>query len=199
MSDSMDVNLIKKTLRKEISARRNQLSVCEMDELSQEIFKQVLSLNVLSSDKKVLTYVSYKSEVRTNNIIEYCLCHNIDVYTPKVIEDHMDFYKISSYGELKSGAYGILEPITSDKYKSNKRINHIMNDIIIMPGLVFDTNGGRIGYGGGYYDRYLCTHIHLLKIAVCYDFQLIESGIIPKDQYDISPDIIVTDKRILNF
>jgi 5-formyltetrahydrofolate cyclo-ligase len=113
----------------------------------------------------------------------------------------MNFYKISSYDELQSGAYGILEPITNEKYVPSQICNDISGnktkDIIIIPGLVFDIKGNRIGYGGGYYDRYLLEHKNLIKCAVCYDFQIVDEGIIPYGKYDVKVDAIVTDKRLV--
>lgn len=191
MTNKMMNPTTKNELRKSMSNRRNLLTEEEIQQRSGEIFWRLLSLELLNSKRSVLTYVNYKSEVNTSFLIDYCLRHKISVYTPKVTDSHMDFYQITSYKDLKPGAFGILEPVTSDRYTADAK------DIIIMPGLVFDTDGHRLGYGGGYYDRYLSRYQHLLKIAVCYDFQIISTQNIPFDIYDIKPDMIITDNRIL--
>lgn len=199
----MDNNVSKKSLRHDMSCKRNMLTAQDIDILSEKIFSRLLSLNILTDKKSILTYVSYKSEVKTYKIIDYCFNNSISVYAPKVKGECMDFYKISSYKELDYGAYGILEPINENIYVENYDNNciseiHKPYDIIIMPGLIFDTDGNRLGYGGGYYDRYLSKYNNLYKIAICYDFQIIDNNIISAEPHDIKPDIIITDKRIIN-
>lgn len=192
----MNVNISKKSLRKDMSYKRNMLSNEDIDVLSESIFEKLMSLDMLTRDINILTYVSYKSEVKTNKIIDYCFDNNITVYTPKVRGENMDFYKISSYKQLEKGAYGILEPVSEDMYVNNNYDKP--KDIIIMPGLIFDPDGNRLGYGGGYYDRYLYKHKNLYKIAICYDFQVTDNNIISAEPHDIKPDMIITDKRIIN-
>lgn len=199
----MDNSISKKSLRREMSCKRDMLMSQEISELSEKIFNRLISLNILRPEISVLTYVSYKSEVKTDLIIKYCFNNDISLYTPRVVGESMDFYKISSYNQLKHGAYGILEPTTTDVYIGNHENNyeqevHKLYNIIIMPGLIFDIQGNRLGYGGGYYDRYLNKYKNLYKIAVCYDFQIINNNIIPAEPYDIKPDIIITDKQIIN-
>lgn len=191
----MNVNISKKSLRKDMSYKRHILSNEDIDVLSESIFEKLISLDILTRDINILTYVSYKSEVKTNKIIDYCFDNNITVYTPKVREENMDFYKISSYKQLEKGAYGILEPVSEDMYVNNNYDKP--KDIIIMPGLIFDSDGNRLGYGGGYYDRYLFKHKNLYKAAICFDFQIIDNNIIFAEPHDVKPDIIITDKRII--
>lgn len=203
----MDNNISKKSLRHEMSCKRDMLMPHNISELSRKIYNNLISLNVLTQEISVLTYVSYKSEVKTDLIIEHCFNNDISVYVPRVAGKDMDFYKISSYSQLDYGAYGILEPTVQDIYIDkceNSCENYYKHDIqktydiIIMPGLIFDVQGNRLGYGGGYYDRYLNKHKNLYKIAICYDFQITDNNIIPAEPYDVKPDIIVTDKRIIN-
>ena len=86
------------------------------------------------------------------------------------------------------GAYGILEPDTKDLMKEQKAL-------ILMPGLAFDEEKNRIGYGGGFYDKYLEKHPDFFKVALPYDFQIYKK--LNTEQFDIKPDIIVTDQRVI--
>ena len=101
----------------------------------------------------------------------------------------MEAVKIVDLTNLKEDKYGILEP-TKDIEAMNK--NEL--DLVIMPGLAFDTNGGRLGYGGGYYDKYLQKIAgNLSKVALAYDFQIVQE--VPKEEHDIKVDYIITEKR----
>lgn len=101
----------------------------------------------------------------------------------------MDFYVIRDKSELSIGSYGILEPVTDTIIYPDEK------SLIIMPGLVFDTKGNRIGYGGGYYDKYISEYNLGLKAAICFDFQIIEENIIEVEDTDVVPDMIITDSR----
>lgn len=103
---------------------------------------------------------------------------------------YMEFVKIKSYQDLAPGYMGIMEPV-SDDYASLK------NGLLVMPGIAFDTQKNRIGYGGGFYDRYLQQHMSdFYKTAICFDYQIVEH--IMSEEFDIKPDKIITEKRIIN-
>ena len=89
----------------------------------------------------------------------------------------MDFYEIRDFSELQKGAYGILEP-TGDRLLLPQK-----DDLMLVPGAAFDRNGYRIGYGGGYYDRYLRRHPDMKTIALAYDFQIISR--VPAEEFDV--------------
>ena len=110
---------------------------------------------------------------------------------PKVISDtEMSFFKIDSITSLKNGYKGIPEPDDSSVNISERP------DLLIMPGLAFDNKLNRIGYGKGYYDRYLSNlNSHINTIALCFEEQIVDY--LPSDEYDIRPDIIISDQRII--
>ena len=101
----------------------------------------------------------------------------------------MDFIKINSLEDLEENKMGILEP----KDNFNKKPDKI--DLMILPGLAFHLNGGRIGYGGRYYDRYLMDRNEVLKISLCYEVQIIDK--IPMEEHDIEYDYLITENRAL--
>jgi len=118
------------------------------------------------------------------------------VYVPKVIinkedmsDKYMEFVRINSYDDLQDGYMGIKEPV-SDDYEIPQ------DGLLVMPGLAFDVTLNRIGYGGGFYDRYLVKNgDRYYKTAICFDYQVLDD--IPAEEFDIRPDMIITDKRII--
>ena len=102
---------------------------------------------------------------------------------------YMEFVRINSYDDLQDGYMGIKEPV-SDDYEIPQ------DGLLVMPGLAFDVTLNRIGYGGGFYDRYLVKNgDRYYKTAICFDYQVLDD--IPAEEFDIRPDMIITDKRII--
>lgn len=183
--------MTKREIRKKLSEERNKLSKEDSIFLSEKVFHNIMSMDLLNSEKKVFAFVSTKSEISTNIIISYCFENGILVAVPKVYGNVMKFHVISSFDDLKEGAYGILEPdYELPVVKPDK------NSIILMPGLAFDLQRGRIGYGGGYYDKYFEKNNQGLKLGICFDFQVLKNERLPMEESDIKPDMIITDKSI---
>lgn len=194
----------KKELRKEILRLRDALSLEERREKSHIIAEKVIAQKAFKEADKILLFASYKSEVDTAKIFETVQKLSKDVYYPKVMGEEMEFYKVEREADLIEGYCGIREPEATP----NKKFIPQPNDkiCVIMPGAVFDKEGNRIGYGGGYYDKYLQwlesfyvediekTDKHIYKIAVAFECQLVEVGQIASDQHDIKVDFIVTEK-----
>lgn len=183
----------KKVIRKDMSVKRGALTKDEVQNKSKDIFLNILKLKEFIEASQVLCFMNTKNEVDTSFIINYYRENNKKIAVPKVIGSEMEFYYFTSEKELVSGYFNIPEPVNLDE--SNKCIPH-NNDVIIVPGLAFDKYGGRIGYGGGFYDKYLSKNNNLIKIAVAYDFQVIEDEL-EISEFDIKPDYIVTEKRII--
>ena len=122
-------------------------------------------------------------------LINYALDTGKRVFVPVTLKERIYFTEIKSLEGLKKTKMGIYEPLTTDEKEPSE------GDVFIIPGSVFDKKGHRYGYGAGYYDRFLSKCAPVLKIALCYDFQLLES--IETSEHDIDMDIIITDKRIV--
>ena len=137
--------------------------------------------------KKIFCYVSSQYEVNTIELIKRCFTENKTVCVPRCLNKNgdMNFYIINSQSDLKPGMYGIMEPDENCEvcYPSD-------GDVIIMPGICFDRSGYRIGYGKGYYDKFLNCR-NMLKIGFCYAECLIDY--VPRDKYDIPADVVITD------
>ncbi len=162
---------------------RDILSKDMLEHLSNIIQYRVLSSNEFKMTKIIGAYYPIGSEVKMDKILDYAINNKI-LALPK-IKEGIIFARINDMARLAKGKYGILEPIDDD----------IVNpDLIIVPGIVFDEQGYRIGYGKGYYDKYLSKN-RCYSIGVAYDFQVLRE--IPHDMHDIKLDMIITDKRII--
>lgn len=181
----------KKEIRKYVKNVKSLLSSDEVIHNSLQIQNLLMELEQYKNAKKIYIYVNYNQEVVTADIIKKSLELGKNVFVPKIYNDVIKFHQIWSYDtDLAPGAYGILEP-TNDS-ADDKR-----DGLLIMPGLAFDQSFHRIGYGGGFYDKYLALPNNHIKVALAYNFQIFD--LIPTDEFDRKVDIIITqDFRISN-
>ena len=184
----------KNTLRKVYKEKREKLDSIHKKRMDSEIENKFLNTNIYKNSKVVFIYVGMENEINTKNIIEKVLKDNKEVIVPKVeIKNKiMKAIKINSIDELKPcGYYGILEPLDFSKEIDINKV-----DLVIVPGLAFDKYGGRLGYGGGYYDKFLQKINYIYKLALAYDFQIID--FVPMEKHDIKVDLLITNKEIIN-
>ena len=172
----------KKSLRKALLTKRNLIKDKDKKDLS--IYLSVIQY----IDKDILIYFSKKNEIDTTGIIQFAFDFGYRVYIPKVENQSMTFYEITSFDDVTLGKYNIMEPT------SNITPSDIDNTICITPGIAYDKNHNRLGYGGGFYDRFLANY-HGKTIGLCYD-ELLEDSI-PTEETDIPVDMIITNKKIL--
>ncbi len=181
--------MTKNEVRAQVKALKSAMTHREVAQRSQSVMDKLFELEEFKSATKIFTYVSYNQEVQTLGLIEYCLGLGKEVYVPKVYDSIIKFHNIDSLGLLNSGKYGILEPCNEFRDEWNGE-----SGVMIMPGLAFGRDFSRVGYGGGYYDRYLSVN-PMTAVAVCFDFQLFES--VEIEEYDYRPDIIVSETGVL--
>lgn len=190
----MDIRQEKKEVRKKILSLRDSLSEEEIERLSSIIKDNFFSLYEINNGEIFFIFISFRSEVRTIPIVNELLSRKKKVVVPytDIQNKRLILCYIDSISDLKIGNYGILEPdINTAKRADLKDI-----DIAVIPGSVFDLFGGRVGYGGGFYDRTIPElRNEVPKIALAFDFQVIDK--VPMGYYDRRMDIIVTDKRII--
>ncbi len=184
----IDIKIQKDILRKDILQRRNKLNKSEIELKSQLILNRLIDLDKLKNSKKICVYVSKDSEVGTFSLINRLINMDKSLYAPKcdIKSNYMAFYKINSLSDLSIGAFSVLEP--SDK--TDKYVCSNKSDICIVPALCFDKQGFRLGYGKGYYDRFL-KDFNGIKTGICYDEFVVEA--LPKFDTDIAVDLIITD------
>lgn len=180
----------KKTLRNKMKALRDRLSYEEVLDLSQMITEKAVSCYEFLEAEDILVYMHYQNEVRTDGIIAYAWMMKKRVFVPRVKEHTMDFYEIHDLKECEPGYMGIPEPpLCAAPYSFKEGRDALM----ILPGLAFDKKGGRLGYGGGFYDRFLESHPFLTKMGIGFEFQCIEE--VPVNTQDINMDVIVTEEK----
>lgn len=188
--------MTKSEIRILMKNQRNELPKSIRNEYNANILSKLLNLNDYIECDMLFTYLSFGSEIDTIAIINNALKSNKKVYIPRVEGSYMNFYEIDDLNGLIRSKFGILEPEDNFKKKYIKPLSSEKNKLMLLPGLAFDKQGNRIGYGAGYYDKYLSQYNNdeFIKIGLSYDFQLLEH--ITKEQYDIGADFIVTPEKI---
>ena len=174
----------KKEIRKKYKEIRKNLSGNITDKLYND--------NIYINAKAIFTFVNYGSEIGTTNLIKRALRDDKIVAVPYMTGNphEMVFIRINTIDELKPNKIGILEP----EYNADNVIKSNKDTLIIVPGLAFDNDFYRIGYGGGFYDKYIDENEYMTTVGVCFDEQI--TNIVPRDEYDRAVDIIVTNSKI---
>lgn len=185
--------LSKDQIRQEILRIRNSLSENEIVSNSNIISRKVISTKEFKKSPSIGIYYPIGSEVNTFEIIKYSLATKKTIGLPRIIDSNrILFFKImeNSFDDIKitKGKYGILENSMSDSIIEEM-------DLLIVPGIAFDLQGNRIGYGKGYYDRFLSKRKANYIIGLAFENQIINK--IPKTAYDIPVNILFTEKRII--
>lgn len=178
----------KKEIRKKIFALRKKYSDSEIEEMSRRIIARVTALPTFKNADRILVYADYNHEVITRYLIEEAWQLGKEVAVPKVNGKDMVFYKLTDFSQLAPGYYNIPEPIEGEIVQWEEAL-------MIMPGVAFDRSIHRVGYGGGFYDRYLAKHRKLERLAVAFSFQILP--VVPTEPTDIFPQILVTENEII--
>jgi 5-formyltetrahydrofolate cyclo-ligase len=180
---------MKNELRQSILEKRNLLSKGEITEKSRAVNGRLINLKQFKDSKIVMFFVSFNSEVNTHEMIKESL-KNKAVAVPKVISHEIEPSIILDLDSLiPSGKFEIPEPIELMKI-AYKNI-----DLVLVPGIAFDKSGHRIGYGFGYYDKFLKKVPKAVKVGLCFDLQVVDN--ISKEEHDVPVDFIVTEERVL--
>ena len=187
----------KNALRREALRRRDKLDIRERGSYSRIIAENVQKLPEYRSSANILIYNSTGSEVSTRELIVSAINEGRAVYIPRVtsnIDRRMEFVCVRKGDTLVYGSFGIMEP--EDPAKSGALVyNGESDSILLVPGLMFDRKGWRLGYGGGFYDRYMARFPGAKRIALCFSPQLCEEGIGPvMDDHDLRMHALVTEK-----
>ncbi len=151
---------VKKALRRELIAKRRAMPANIKARADERIFEKLIPF--LQKAGSVLCYVSTEIEVSTDKILDYCFENGIPVAAPVSGDSELSFYEIKSRSDLSEGRFGISEPINRDtEFKTDG------NTLCIVPALCADGRGLRLGYGRGYYDRFL-EHLNGTSVILCY-------------------------------
>lgn len=187
----------KDSLRKNILQKRLRLPFEEVFEISSIVQKRFLGLKELESAKRLALYASFKNEVLTDAIFEYALAHGKEVFFPRVARGKrgLAFLRVHGKKDFTQSSYEIHEPAHDRGLDIAEPSS--FDGIIIVPGVAFDRDGNRLGYGKGYYDKALDgINKECLVAALAFDFQIVDR--IPAEAHDIKMDKIITESRAIN-
>ncbi|HPU01831.1 MAG: 5-formyltetrahydrofolate cyclo-ligase [Firmicutes bacterium] len=186
----------KRALRKEILARRDRLSASEIAAWSKAIARRLLELPPYREAGTIMFFLSFGSEVDTGEMIEESLARGKRVLVPKTVPEERRLIPselLDCAKDLAPGAYGIREP----RPEALRPVAPCQIDLLIVPGVAFDLKGNRLGYGGGYYDRFfnrLRPGVPL--VALAFELQLVEH--VPVEPWDRRVDWLLTEKRAVH-
>lgn len=183
----------KKEIRESLLKKRNLLSYDEVQVYSNLIEKNLYNLELFKNANNIFIFVSYKNEVNTHNIIKNALKLNKNIYVPVVDPKSktMKASRLRDFSNLKENYMKILEP--SSEYQDF--IDPDIIDLAIVPGLLFDKDGYRIGYGGGFYDKFFRSlKRDIKKLGIGYDFQF-TTGNTLHDDFDIPVNYFLSEKK----
>ncbi|MGN0544079.1 MAG: 5-formyltetrahydrofolate cyclo-ligase [Acutalibacteraceae bacterium] len=188
-----DIRQEKNAIRSECRQYRADMGEADKQKLDTQIFNRFINLWRYRECKTLLTYVSSAIEVDTRVLISDALKRGKRVAVPRCIPGihEMEFYYITSFGDLEKGAYGVLEPVKS----KCRRMTDYSEGLCVIPALAFDENGYRLGFGKGYYDRFL-SRFRGDTVGICYECCMQKQ--LPRGRFDRCADIVVTEKRVIS-
>ena len=173
----------KKALRAEIRAKKRAMTAQEIEEKSAALAIAFYETAEYKNAKTIYGYLPYNQEVRTVPILEQALRDGKQVAVPKVFGDTMRFILLPDLSRVAAGYAGIPEPVDDGPEAADPHA------LVLMPGLAFDREGHRIGYGGGFYDRFLAEEPEHPTVALCYSFQLFPH--LDVEAFDVPVDLVL--------
>ena len=194
----------KEKVRKKAVETRDSIDEESRQQKSEEIAKKILEADWFKEADIVLSYHAFRSEVEVDALNRAVLTQGKKLYLPKtyVKEKQIRFFEITDLSKLKRGYQKIWEPTGEEPEFSFETVKEEQKKVLmIMPGTAYDARGYRMGYGGGYYDRYLNAHeaewkmIDFMTVFAAFSEQ--KMNLIPGERCDVKPDVIVTEKEIM--
>ena len=173
----------KPALRQYIRTLKQQMTEAEIDQKSQLLCSMLLDSDLYRNAKSIYGYMNYNQEVRTQDLLKQAIRDGKRVAIPKCYGKEMRFIWIDDLSQTVKSSCGIPEPIHDTPVADDPTA------LVLLPGIAFDATGHRIGYGGGYYDKFLAVEPNHPSVALCYDFQLLKQ--LPTDEYDIPADLVL--------
>ena len=172
----------KAALRQQIRLQKRQMTEAEIIQKSRQLFRLFTATDAYKNAKSIYGYMSYNQEVRTLPILEQALRDGKRLAIPKCYGSEMRFIWMEDLSKTAPNR-GIPEPIADDPVADDS------SALVLMPGMAFDPKGHRIGYGGGYYDKFLANEPNHPTVALCYDFQVLAQ--LETDEFDIPVDLVI--------
>ena len=187
-----DIRVHKKELRDKYKQIRRDMPTDLKSNHDKQIFSRLIDMEAYKKSKLVLAYVSTEIEVDTIKFIEYALNDNKTVAVPRCVEGtrDMEFYVIKEIEDLEPGSFSVLEPVP----EKCRKLDNFENAFCIVPALVYDSYGYRLGYGKGYYDRFLSAHKNMFLVGIGYCCCMVTKLI--HGHFDVAVNTIVTEKYV---
>jgi len=173
----------KAALRREIREKKRAMTEEEIVRRSEQLGELFFQSALYREAKMIYGYLPYNQEVRTIPMLEQALRDGKAVAVPKVYGDTMRFICLTDLTQVEKGYAGIPEPVADGPVAEDPTA------LVLMPGLAFTKNGDRMGYGGGFYDRFLAEEPNHPTLALCYAFQMVEQ--LPTEEFDIPVDCVL--------
>lgn len=173
----------KQELRKAIREKKRAMSAEEIDRKSRLLTEKFLHSDAYRNAKTVYGYLPYNQEVRTVPLLEQAIRDGKKIAVPKCYGDEMRFIYMTDLSAVEKGYAGIPEPIADEPVADDE------SALVLMPGMAFDPQGHRIGYGGGFYDKFLAKEPDHPTLALCYDFQVLPH--LETEEFDIPVDTVI--------
>lgn len=173
----------KAELRRYIRSKKQAMTAEQIAQKSEKLAKLFLALPQYRQAKTLYGYLSYNQEVRTEPILEQALRDGKRVAVPKIFGEEMRFIYLEDLSKVEKGYRGIPEPVETGAVAREE------DALVLMPGLAFDRAGRRIGYGGGFYDKFLAKEPHHPTVALCYDFQVFNT--VAAEETDIPVELVL--------
>lgn len=186
----------KKSLRREILTKRATLGRIGNFSLSKDVINTLKDSDYYKNANTIMSFISFGSEIDTHEFIKESIKEGKKIVVPVTfhVTREMKPSLVLDFNELEPGYFNILTP----KKEFIRYIDSMEIDLVIVPGAVFDRDGYRVGYGGGFYDRFLSSKIRkdTTKIAIAFDLQIVEK--VPVEEFDIPVDFIITEKEFID-
>ena len=173
----------KSVLRRQIREKKRAMTPEQIESSSARLGELFRAHPLYQNARTIYFYLPYNQEVRTVPMLEQALRDGKRVAVPKVYDDEMKFIYIENLSGIANGYCGIPEPVADEPVADDPTA------LVLMPGLVFDPLGHRIGYGGGFYDKFLSAEPKHPTIALCYDFQMVEY--LKTEEFDVPVDCVL--------
>lgn len=194
-----DEHVARHQLRLRILAERKKLSLADRQGMERRIIETLVTLPIFKAYQIVLIYCNYQSEVATLPLLHWCLAEGKTVCVPLAVPECSEVLTVTITDpllDLAPGYKGIPEPVPN--MRESRVLSPECLHAVIVPGAVFDRAGNRLGYGGGYYDRFLAQAApQAIRIGLAYSGQLVDQ--IPALSHDVPMDVLVTEKEVLTW
>lgn len=188
----------KQSIRNKYLSYRNNMTNGERLSKSMKIWKRLKTVKNFQEADIILVYMDYRSEVMTTGLVEELLLseNGKRVFAPVVEGFEVNFYEIFSLNDLFPGYQGIREPRCEPEKMFTKEMAEKNKCFLLMPGSVFDRQMGRMGYGKGFYDKFLHRIPNVFKAGIAFECQI--AGQVPVEENDVRTDIVITENEIIS-